>query len=208
MVLIHGFVCNRALWTPWFRLLRERDHAYVAVNLEPLFGSIDDYVPVIEQAVRRVTLATGMPPVLVCHSMGGLAARAWLRAVDKSNGASSGRRVEQVITIGTPHHGTWLARLNLLPFSVNAHQMKLNSPWLQALRDDESRCAAGSTAGTGDGVLAQFVCFYSHCDNIVFPTDTATLPGADNRHLPGVAHVAMALNPQVIRESLALIATV
>ena len=29
-------------------------------------------------------------------------------------------------------------------------------------------------------------------DNIVFPASTATLPGADNRHLPAVAHVHMA----------------
>ena len=39
-------------------------------------------------------------------------------------------------------------------------------------------------------------CFYSHCDNIVFPPVTATLQGADNRHLPGVAHVQMADHPE------------
>jgi triacylglycerol lipase len=41
-----------------------------------VFGGIDDYAPLIEQAVQQVTQATGRPPLLVCHSMGGLAARA------------------------------------------------------------------------------------------------------------------------------------
>ena len=59
--------------------------------------------------------------------------------------------------------------------------MRRASPWLRAL-------AAREPAGRA----ARFTCFYSHCDNIVFPPATATLPGADNRHLPGVAHVHMA----------------
>jgi len=80
VVLLHGFLCNRGFWLPWMRLLRARGHAYVAPTLEPAFGSIDDYAAAIDAAVRRVAAATGMPPVIIGHSMGGLAARAWLRA--------------------------------------------------------------------------------------------------------------------------------
>jgi hypothetical protein len=49
---------------------------------------------------------------------------------------------------------------------------------------------------------AQFTCFYGHCDNIVFPTLTATLSGADNRHLAATAHIHMAYRPEVIAEVL------
>ena len=42
----------------------------------------------------------------------------------------------------------------------------------------------------------RMTCFYNHCDNIVFLPATATLPGADNRHLPAVAHVQMADSPE------------
>jgi len=45
-------------------------------------------------------------------------------------------------------------------------------------------------------------CYYSHCDNIVFPASRATLEGADNRHLPGVAHVQMADHPEPRAELL------
>ena len=187
VVFIHGFVCNRGLWTPWLKQLRTRGHCFVAVNLEPVFGSIDQYVPIIEQAVVQVTQATGMPPVLVCHSMGGLAARAWLRAM------SAGSRVHHVITIASPHHGTWLARFG---YHLNSRQMRQDSEWRAALEK-----------GSEELAYSGFTCWYSNCDNIVFPASTATLDGARNLLVPGVAHVELAFHDRVMAESLALIAT-
>lgn len=73
VVFIHGFFCNRGFWAPWLKQLQGTGHAYAAVNLEPPFSSIDAYVPLIEAAIRQVTSASGgLPPLLVCHSMGGL----------------------------------------------------------------------------------------------------------------------------------------
>lgn len=180
VVFVHGFVCNRGLWTPWLQRLRTRGTPFVAVNLEPVFGSIDDYVPLIEQAVHRVAAGTGMAPLIVAHSMGGLAVRAWL-AHSQGDG-----RVHHVITIGTPHRGTCLG---VAARSVNTRQMHLGSAWLQQLAAREPRERA-----------ARFTCFFGHCDNIVFPASTATLPGADNRHIAGCAHVQMAFHDEVIRE--------
>ncbi len=182
VVLIHGFVCNRGLWNPWLEKLHAAGHGFVAVDLEPLFGPIDDYVETIDAAVRDVTNATGVPPLLVCHSMGGLAARAWLRA------RQADARVHQVVTIGTPHHGTWPGQFSHVP---NGRQMRLHSDWLQQLAADEAPERA-----------SLFTCYYSNCDNIVFPASTATLAGADNRFLPGLAHVAMAFDAQVVRETI------
>lgn len=184
VVFIHGFVCNRGLWTPWLEQLRTQDRAFLAVSLEPVFGSIDDYVGAIDDAVRRVAAATGQPPVLICHSMGGLAARAWLRAVGDDG------RVHRVITIGTPHGGTWLGQFSHV---TNGAQMRLQSSWLQQLRQSEP-----------PGRYALFTCWYSNCDNIVFPTSTATLPGADNRLVKGAAHVQLAFVAEVMGESLAM----
>ena len=165
--------------------MQGRGHAFVAVNLEPVFGSIDDYAPQIDAAVRQVTLATGLAPLLVCHSMGGLAARAWLR---RMNGQA---RVHHVVTIGTPHRGTWLARFG---HGQNSRQMRLQSDWHTRLDQD---LPADSHA--------LFTCWYSNCDNIVFPAATATLPGADNRLVRGAAHVQLAFQPQVMNATLALL---
>ena len=184
VVLIHGFVCNRAFWNPWLGELRAADRAFVAVDLEPVFGSIDRYVQTIEAAIVRVTDATGQPPLLICHSMGGLAARAWLRDAD-------GARVHRIVTLGTPHRGTWLARFGR---TANGRQMRLGGEWLQRID------------GEGDSVRqVPFSCWYSNSDNIVFPTSVATLPGADNRLADGRGHVQMAFDDRIRREVLALL---
>jgi predicted alpha/beta hydrolase family esterase len=175
VVLVHGFVCNRGLWNPWLQKLEQQQVPFVAVNLEPVFGEIDDYVGCIEAAVAQLERCTGRPPVVVAHSMGGLALRRWW--IEPGNTA----RIRHAITIGTPHRGTWLAQF---AFAPNARQMRLASPWLQALQRAEPPAHAAATT-----------CFYGHCDNIVFPATTACLPGANHIHLPAVAHVHMADHP-------------
>jgi triacylglycerol lipase len=177
VLLIHGFVCNRGLWNRWMFRLNAQGVPFVAVNLEPAFGSIDRYVQVIEQAVHELETCTGQPPVVVAHSMGGLALRRWW--IEPGNDG----RVAHAITLGTPHHGTWLARFAMSP---NARQMRLDSHWLTALATREP-----------SGRASRMTCFFSTTDNIVFPASSATLQGGDNRLLTdGVAHVAMVDDPR------------
>jgi len=184
VLLVHGFVCNRGLWNPWMRTLRARDVPFAAVDLEPPFGSIDAYVPTLAAAAAMLAAATGRPPLVVCHSMGGLAVRAWL--ADAHDGV-----VDRVVTIATPHAGTWLARYAV---TRNGFEMQRDGPWLRDLAARESRRAQ-----------APYACFYGHCDNIVFPTSTATRAGADNRHVPATAHVQMVYRAEVLEAVLALV---
>ena len=192
VVLIHGFFCNRGFWLPWMERLHAQDIPYISVNLEPIFGSIDDYAAIIDEAVTRATALTGQVPSLICHSMGGLAARAWLVATPDAYS-----RVRKVITIGTPHRGTWLARFSHL---ANGRQMRHDCDWQQSLVARELELNPHRNADL-------FVCWYSNTDNIVFPASTATLPGADNRLVEGAAHVALAFHPRVIDESLDMVAS-
>lgn len=180
VVLIHGFVCNRGLWNPWMRRLSAMDVPFIAVNLEPIFGSIDSYVRTVDDAIARMQAVSGQAPVVVAHSMGGLAVRAWMRE------PGTDRRVHSVVTVGTPHAGTTLASLAL---AGNVRQMRRSSPWLQGL-------AACEPADR----MSLFTCYYGNCDNISAPASTGTLPGADNRHLPGVAHVHLIYQDDVIVE--------
>ncbi|GMV45108.1 MAG: hypothetical protein AMXMBFR66_05060 [Pseudomonadota bacterium] len=175
VLLVHGFFCNRGLWNRWLARLHAADVPVVALDLEPAFGPIDAYAALIDEAVARLERCTGSAPIVVAHSMGGLALRHWYA------GQADAGRVRHVLTIGTPHRGTWLARWAR---ARNARQMRLHSRWLAELaqREDPAR-------------QARFSCYYGHCDNIVFPPSTATLPGAANHHLPAVAHVAMVDHP-------------
>ena len=188
VVFVHGFVCNRGLWLPWMARMRREGLPYVSVNLEPVFGDIDAYIPLMSDAVYRAHQLTGRPPVLICHSMGGLVARAWMAA-------EPDMPVHRVVTIGSPHRGTWLGRFSRV---ANGRQMRQEGEWLAALHGREAQLRP-------DGPYANFVCWYSNADNIVFPASTATLPGADNRLVPGAAHVALAFHPTVMDESLAIV---
>ena len=67
--------------------------------------------------------------------------------------------------------------------------MRQFSAWLRALESRES-----------PEHMERITCFYSHCDNIVFPASSATLAGADNRHLEAVAHVQMVSRPEPYHE--------
>lgn len=185
VVLVHGFVCNRGFWNRWMPQLRTQGVPFIAVNLEPVFGTISDYAPIIEDAVKRLELITGQAPVLVGHSMGGLAIRAWYAA-------SGAGRVHRIVTIGSPHRGTWLARFGS---TQNAREMALGTDWQKALEALEPAQH-----------FERFICFYSHCDNVVFPASTATLPGADNRHLVGTPHVHMVDHPLVLQAVLGTVA--
>jgi triacylglycerol lipase len=175
VVLVHGFLCNRGLWNPWMRRLRAQNVPFIAVNLEPVFGLIDGYTEAVEAAVAQLEAATKTRVVLVGHSMGGIAIRAWLA---RFNAAP---RVRRALTIASPHHGTWLGRFG---YTVGARQLRLCSPWLAALAERETL-----------ENYALFTCFFGHCDNIVFPAACGTLAGAENIHLPGTPHLQMVFEP-------------
>lgn len=191
VLLVHGLFCNRAVWTSWLRRLRARGVPVTALTLAPAFGRIDDWVPAIDRAVAELQQRSGRPPLVVAHSMGGVAVRAWLAA--QPDPAAADARVLRVITIGAPHQGTWMARFGHSP---NARQLRPGHPWLVAL-------AAAEPAAR----RARFTCFYSHADNIVFPASAAMLAGADNRHLPAVAHVDMVEHPAIWDEAQRWLAT-
>ncbi len=179
VVLVHGFMCNRGMWSGWMQQLQKLDVPCMAVTLEPTFGSIDSYVPTVEGAVQRMTQATGLAPLVVAHSMGGLAVRAWLRwrRLGPDAALPTHRATCKIITLGTPHHGTAVGGMHP---ALNAQQMRYHGEWVQALAASES-----------SALSRHFICFYSHCDNIVFPASTATLPGADNRHIRAMGHMML-----------------
>lgn len=185
IVFVHGFGCNRGFWTPWLRRLQADGRAYLAINLEPPFGELDDYADQIEAAVQEVRAATGRAPMIVAHSMGGLAARAWLRKMGTAAAAT------RLVTIATPHAGTWIARFSRMP---NGRQMRIGSDWLCSL----------NTAHRAVESLP-ITCWWSNCDNVVMPASKATLPGADNRLVRGRAHIELAFDPQVIEATLGML---
>ncbi|PIM55218.1 permease [Roseateles chitinivorans] len=186
IVFLHGYSCNRGLWNGWMKALRARGTPFIALTQEPAFGSIDRYAPQVDAAMRALHERTGLAPLIVAHSMGGLSARAWWR--------SQGHpfdRIHRILTLGTPHHGTLLAKLGT---TENARQMRGDSEWLNELARQEP-----------PQVASHFDCLYGHCDQIVFPAETAVLPGARALHLPARGHLQLVFEPQAFDRALALL---
>jgi triacylglycerol lipase len=185
VLLIHGYGCNSGYWQCLAKHLRKARVSFLAIDLEPVFGDIDNYLAQTMRAMDQLSTATGQRRViLVGHSMGGLVARAWVR----TNGLE---RVAKVITIGTPHAGTALARFG---FGKNARQMRRHP------RDTHSVCNAWLAELGASEVRGRMplVSLYSRHDNIVAPHGSAVFDGAKNIGFDGVGHVALGSDPAVI----------
>ena len=179
VLLVHGYLCNHRVWDKMALALHQAGHPVLAITLESLFTSIDDYVPHIQQAVLQLQQTTETRQVaLVGHSMGGLAIRAWAR----QHGCTD---VVSIITLGTPHQGTQM--VNWSP-TTNAAQMVWHSTWLQTLQ-------AGETQATRQ---LMHIALTQH-DNIVFPQREQVLAGAAVTEFKGLGHLELCLDPQVIQ---------
>jgi len=185
VLLVHGYGCNSGYWHSMSRALIAARISHHALDLEPIGASIDDYAPQLQAAITRLCNESGHSQIIiVAHSMGGLAARAFLRA----HGA---KHVAGVITLGTPHHGTGLANFGL---GENSKQMRWRgkcddgqpSTWLTALAAQESAA-----------LRTRFVSIYSHHDNIISPQNSAHLEHAKNIGFPCIGHVTLALHPAI-----------
>jgi pimeloyl-ACP methyl ester carboxylesterase len=181
VILVHGYFSNRGMLRAVVRALDAAGIQPVfTLNFRGIFTPIDALALQLEEVVERVLAGTGQArAILVCHSMGGLIARAWM-----ARGGAA--RVAKLITVASPHHGTALAKLGL---GANVAQMQRGSAFLEDLRRREG--------DQGPGIAATSI--YSPHDNLVAPHDTSRLPWAKNVALPGLGHIDILLSARLHR---------
>jgi len=195
VLLIHGYGCNSGYWHFMSRALSRAGISHYGIDLEPMLASIDHFVPALHERIEEICRQTGQERiVIVAHSMGGLVARAYLR----DHGA---RRILRIVTLGTPHRGTGLARFGAghsvreMLWTGSAENGRC-SDWLDALVQREDLA-----------LRPLFVSIFSHQDNIVSPQLSSRLPGACNIEFNGIGHVALGLHPRVQQEVIAAISS-
>jgi triacylglycerol lipase len=185
VLLVHGYVCNSGQWKTLSQCLIEKEITHHAIDLEPVLCSIDSYVSIIHQAVEMLRNETGSDKIIiVAHSMGGLAVRAYMKV-------HGSMHIAKVITLGTPHHGTALAHFgkgeNSLQMRWSGNAKKsISSDWLQQLAKDENQSNYGL-----------IVSIYSHHDNIIAPQTSSHLIGAHNIAFHGIGHVALLFDASI-----------
>ncbi len=178
VLLVHGYLCNHRVWDAMAHQLHSAGHPVMQIDLEPVFAPIDSYAPQVEQAVSELCRQTGAAKVaLIGHSMGGVVIRAWMRAFGTA-------RVDRVITLGTPHAGTQVARRTRTP---NGQQMVWRSAWLQELEKSES-----------PQTRALMRIALTPQDHIVYPQREQVLPGVPVTVFDGLGHLELCRNRAVI----------
>ncbi len=99
VVVLHGLYMSGLVMHPLCRRLEKQ--GYKILNL-----SYNTLSPDLEAICQHIDHFIGdHPTAFVCHSMGGLVARRYLQQQRPAS-----RWVDQVITLGTPHKGSYLAR--------------------------------------------------------------------------------------------------
>jgi triacylglycerol esterase/lipase EstA (alpha/beta hydrolase family) len=181
LLLVHGVAVNDGVWYALRRDLARRGLGPVyTINYGPPLAGIEHFADQLAARIDAVCAATGAERVaLIAHSMGGLVSRAYLRRF----GAA---RIEQLITIGTPHHGSMLA----WTFAGRClGEMRPGSRWLAEINRDESAPSP-----------VPITSIWSRHDSMVAPQASADLACARNIALAGIGHNALLNHPAVMDE--------
>lgn len=191
ILLVHGVTDNRSIFTVLRRGLRRRGFGRVtALNYSPLTEDVREVATRLSEVVEAICAETGYERIhVIGHSMGGLVARYYVQRM------GGDERVHTVVALGTPHSGTFPARL--VPHPV-ARQMRPGSDVLQQL------------ASPSPGCRTRFVSFWSDLDQLIIPKRSARLEHPDlmarNVFIRGVGHLSLPIDGRVVHEICATLA--
>ena len=185
VLLVHGFVDNRSIFAVMRRSLRRRGFGSVCSwNYSPWLSDVARGAEDLGRHIERLCEQTGHDRIhVVGHSLGGLLAR---YHVQKQGGD---RRVESLVTLGTPHQGSLWA--HVLPTPL-VRQLRPGSPTLRTLDEPAPDCRTPLTA------------IYSDLDQVVVPTGSGRCEHPDlavrNVLVRGVGHMSLPIHRAVLDE--------
>jgi len=148
-------------------------------------GGLVARAALLELEARRALRPAGGPPSDAVPGAPGAGS-----ATDQASparGAAPGEtpcRVRTLVTLGTPHAGSHLARYantvttrDLRPGSAILQRLDAQLPW------------------KGPPTQPRLIAFWSASDVIILPTEKATVDGAENVELPGLSHNGLLVSP-------------
>jgi hypothetical protein len=191
IVLVHGLVDNRSIFTLLRRALRRRGFGRVmTLNYSPLTQDVRTVAMRLGALIERTCEETGYERVhVIGHSLGGLIARYYVQRL------GGDARVHTLCTLGSPHAGTSAARF------VPQRLVKQLRPGSDLLRELEL---------PAPGLRTRFVAFWSDLDQLIVPKRSARIDHPDlsarNVLLRGVGHMSLPIDGRIVREIGALLA--
>ena len=180
VVLLHGFAMNRTNWIWLGRRLAKR-------GIGPLYGtsyfspqSVRRSAEHLQRFIERVCAREKCDRVdIVAHSLGGVVARYYIERLDGAG------RIGRVVTIGSPHNGTLLARLGI--FFPSARETIAGSSFYSDLGPLVAREGIGFTS------------VWSRADAIIEPPESSSIaPVGEDRVFENLGHLSLLLSPRVL----------
>jgi hypothetical protein len=191
ILLLHGMVDNRSIFALLRRNLRRRGFGrVVTMNYRIWTSDVRAAARELAETVESICEQTGYERIhIVGHSLGGLVARYYVQRL------GGDVRVHTLVTLGTPHRGTHVARV--VPAGV-CQQMVPGSDVLEELDEPAPDCET------------RFVSFWSDIDALISPKESARLDHPDltarNILVRGVGHLSLPIHRQVVHEIVATLA--
>ena len=188
VILVHGYIHNRSAFLAMSRQLKRSGFRYVdAFNYNALTDGIPDAAARLGAEVERVLAATGASRVMIVgHSMGGMVARYYVQELGGED------TVDTVVTLGTPHQGTYSAYVGLGKATA---QLRPGSPMLQQLQ---------ASARPGP---VRWIAYWSDLDAFVTPIGHARLEhpalAAHNVRVRDTGHLSLLASGWVLGDLMA-----
>jgi hypothetical protein len=191
ILLVHGMVDNRSIFTLLRRSLRRRGfHRVITVNYSPLTRDVRLAATGLATRVEELCEETGFERIhVIGHSMGGLIARYYVQRL------GGDARVHTLVTLGSPHGGTRAARL--VPHRL-ARQLCPDSDLIQELAEPAPGCRT------------RMLAVWSDLDQMMVPKRNARLahPDLESRNIlvRGVGHMSLPIHRSTVREITVMLA--
>jgi triacylglycerol lipase len=182
LVFVHGLASNRSVFFPmqtYLRLIGYR-HQY-SFNM-PVGPSIESLAICLQRELAEKIKGGRID--IIAHSLGGLVARSYIQHLD------GGRRVDRLITLGTPHYGTHAA--HFIP-SAFVRQLNPGSPFFQDLNSRPFPQTVSCTS------------FAAGSDALILPGESALYEEGTGITYPKLGHNELLLSPLVYQDVLRIL---
>ncbi|WP_244859872.1 esterase/lipase family protein [Intrasporangium calvum] len=183
ILLIHGLVDNRSIFTVLRRRLVSRGFGRIeSINYPLSTQDVRAAAARLSDEVERLVEETGYERIhIIGHSLGGLIARYYVTRL------GGDLRVHTLVTLGTPHGGSYLAYAWDSPLT---RQLRPGSKLLAELAQPVRECQT------------RFISYWSDLDQVVLPQRNAALRHPDlnvhNIGLHGVGHGSLPFTRSVV----------
>jgi triacylglycerol lipase len=183
ILLVHGIVSNRSIFTLLRRGLTRRGFSKVfAMNYLTLATDVRTAAARLSVEVERVVEETGFERIhIIGHSLGGLIARYYVTRL------GGDVRVHTLVTLGTPHDGTYAA------YAVPTRLMQQMRPGSGLMRE---------LGRPVRGCRTRFISYWSDSDLAIVPQGSAALRHPDlrarNIRLHGAGHLTLPMLGEVV----------